>query len=198
MRAAIFRIIAVVAFCWAVLALLSLFSELKLLLDGLSWSVNHLPPALKAILLEIGKRTLQVVSMYRDLLHGSARLLHLPVLADTRYDVIGLVAISIVRGTWLWEGERRAALAELAAHQRAQDAEFWSSQEEREESERFVRFLERVKRRRPLMFLSMRLGGRLAEIGVPAFVAVILVYPLALAVTLVVLFGIDFGYRHFG
>ena len=86
----------------------------------------------------------------------------------------------------------------LAAHQRAQDAEFWSSQEEREESERFVRFLERVKRRRPLMFLSMRLGGRLAEVGVPAFVAVILVYPLALAVTLVVLFGIDLGYRHFG
>jgi hypothetical protein len=136
--------------------------------------------------------------MYRDLLQGSARLMHLPILAHTTYDVIGLVTMSIVRGAWLWEGERRAALAELAAHQRAQDAEFWSSQEEREESERFVRFLERVKRRRPLMFLSMRLGGRLAAIGLPAFVSVILVYPLALAVTLAVLFGIDVVYRHFG
>jgi hypothetical protein len=104
MRSTIFRIIAIVAFCWAIFGLLSLLSELRFLVDALDWSISHVSISFKAILLEIGKRISEAVSGYREFVRMIARLLHLPYLPSWVYEVVAVITLSIGRG--LWPGER--------------------------------------------------------------------------------------------
>jgi hypothetical protein len=100
MRTTIFRIVAIIGLCWAILALLSLASELRFLVDGLSWAVSF-TPSVKAALLPIGRRLTVVVLDYRDFLMSLFRLLHLPVLPHSWYDVAGVMTAAVGRGLWL-------------------------------------------------------------------------------------------------
>jgi hypothetical protein len=100
MRTIIFRIVAVIGLCWVILALLSLASELRFLVDGLSWAVNF-TLSVKMTLLTIGKRLTAVVLVYREFLTGLSRLLHLPVLPHSWYDIAGIMTIAVGRGLWL-------------------------------------------------------------------------------------------------
>lgn len=106
MRSAIFRIIAVVAFCWFIFGLLSLLSELKFVIDGLDWSISHVSISSRSVLLEIGKRVPHVISGYRELVRALARLLHLPHLPSFVYDFSGVAAFSVGRGFWLYQREK--------------------------------------------------------------------------------------------
>lgn len=106
MRSAIFRVIAAVAFCWAIFGLLSLLSELKFVIDGVGWLVSHFPISLKPVLLGIGKRVPQAISGYRELVLALARLLHLPHLPSFLFDSVGVVAFSVGRGFWSYQRAR--------------------------------------------------------------------------------------------
>jgi hypothetical protein len=99
MRTTIFRIIAVIGVCWAVFGLLSLASELRFLVDGLSWAVNCVP-SVKMILLAIGKRVSAAVFSYQEFSVGLFRLMHLPVLPHNWFDVAGIMTAAIGRGLW--------------------------------------------------------------------------------------------------
>lgn len=103
MRSAIFRVIAVVAFCWAIFGLLSLLSELKFVIDGLDWAISHLSISSKAFLLEIGKLIPQAVSGYRELVRALVRVLHLPHLPSFVYDFVGVAVFSVGRGYWSYQ-----------------------------------------------------------------------------------------------
>jgi hypothetical protein len=100
MRTTIFWIVAVIGLCWATLALLSLASDLRFLVDGLGWAVNF-TPSLKVGLLAIGKRITAAVLGYREFLMGWSRLLHLPALPHNWYDVAGIMTTAAGRGLWL-------------------------------------------------------------------------------------------------
>jgi hypothetical protein len=100
MRTTISRIVAVIGLCWAILALLSLASELRFLVDGLTWAANFTPP-IKMAVFAIGKRLTAVVLGYREFLMGLSRLLHLPVLPHNWYDVAGIMTTAVGRGLWL-------------------------------------------------------------------------------------------------
>jgi hypothetical protein len=188
MRSAIFRIVAVVTFCWAVFGLLSLLSELKILVDGLDWSISHASISYKEILLEIGRRISQAVSGYREIVRSLARLLHLPRLPSFVYDVIGIVMFSIGRGYWIG--------------QRANQAYFvWF---EREKSERYP--LKKYLRKHPLLYASKRFkiyflptwfGRFRLSRFLGLLVSIWVVYGGVIAIVLVALFGVDYAYRHF-
>jgi hypothetical protein len=122
MRTTIFRIVAAIGICWAILALLSLASELRFLVDGLSWAVNFTPPV-KMALLTIGKRLTAVVLGYREFLMGLFRLLHLPVLPHNWYDVAGIMTTAVGRGLWMSHRTWRIAgtLDEMQAAQVEQE-----------------------------------------------------------------------------
>jgi hypothetical protein len=95
----ILRIIAVVAFCWAVFGLLSLLSELKFVADALNWYVAHVSLALRDIPILIGQYISTTVLAYRDWVREAAALLRLPPdLPSWAYDAVGVVTFSIVRG----------------------------------------------------------------------------------------------------
>jgi hypothetical protein len=100
MRTTIFRIVAVIGLCWATLALLSLASELRFLVDGLSWAVSF-APSVKMALLTVGKRLTAVLVGYREFVTGLSRLLHLPVMPHHWYDVAGIMTVAVGRGLWL-------------------------------------------------------------------------------------------------
>jgi hypothetical protein len=99
MRTTIFRIIAVIGLCWAIVGLLSLASDLRFLVDGLSWVVNC-APSVKMTLLGVGKRISAVVFGYREFFVGLFHLLHLPVLPHNWFDVAGIMTAAIGRGLW--------------------------------------------------------------------------------------------------
>jgi hypothetical protein len=99
MRTTIFRIIAAIGVGWAIVGLLSLASELRFLVDGLSWVVNC-SPSVKMTLLAVGRHISAAVFGYREFFVGLFRLLHLPVLPHNWFDVAGIMTTAIGRGLW--------------------------------------------------------------------------------------------------
>jgi hypothetical protein len=183
MRSAIFRVVAVITFCWAIFALLSLLSELKFVTDGLQWSISHSSISFKAILLEIGKRVPQAVSGYRDLVRALARLIHLPQLAFV-YDFFGVAAFSVGRGFWLHQRQRWVRI--------------------RGPLFKVTHTLESYVGLRVLRWTIVHtkwkdaLGAvKLFADPVIHFVAIIIVYGGFVAIVLGALLGIDYLYRHF-
>ena len=59
-------VVAVVLFCWATVSAFSIFSELKFLVDGWTWSVDQVPISIKTVALAVGKYVSGVVGGYRD------------------------------------------------------------------------------------------------------------------------------------
>jgi hypothetical protein len=100
MRTSIFQIAGVIGLCWAILALLSLASDLRFLVDGFSWAASF-TPSVKVALLAVGKWLTGVVLTYREFLTGLSRPLHLPVLPHNWYDVAGIMTSAVGRGLWL-------------------------------------------------------------------------------------------------
>jgi hypothetical protein len=93
--------VGIVLFCWATVSALSIFSELKFLVDGWTWSVDQVPISINVIALVVGRYVSGVVGGYREFVHGLAQMLHLPRLPQVVYDVAGTVAFSIAGGRWI-------------------------------------------------------------------------------------------------
>src|SRR5262245_64720949 len=98
MRKLIVGIVGIVLFVWATISAFSIFSELKFVVDGWIWSVDHVPILVKNIALVIGKKVHDIVGGYREFVHGLVRMLHLPPLPSLVYDMAGILAFSIGRG----------------------------------------------------------------------------------------------------
>jgi hypothetical protein len=187
MRSAIFRVIAVVAFCWAIFGLLSLLSELKFLIDGLDWSISHVSISYKAVLLEVGRRVPQTVSGYHELVRLLAGLLHLPHLPSFVYDVFSVVAFSVGRGFWLYQRSKERRWVRI-----------------RGPLLQLTHTLESYVGLRVLRWTILHtkwkdvLGAvKLFADPVIHIAAICIVYGGCVAIVLAALFGIDFVYRHF-
>src|SRR5258708_25643555 len=94
-------VVAIVLFCWATVSAFSIFSELKFLVDGWTWSVDQVPISFKAIALAIGKYVSGIVGGYREFVQGLLQMLNVPRLPQVAYDVAGTVACSIAGGRWI-------------------------------------------------------------------------------------------------
>jgi hypothetical protein len=79
----------------------SIFSDLKFLVDGWTWSVVQVPISIKAIALTIGKYVSGIVGDYREFIHSLAQMLYLPPLPRALYDAAGVTAFSVGRGIWV-------------------------------------------------------------------------------------------------
>src|SRR5215467_13414139 len=104
--------VAIVLFVWGVCSAFSIFSELKFLVDGWTWSVDQVPFSVKAVVLAIGKYVSNVVGGYRAFVHGLVQMLHLPHFPQIVYDVTGAIMFSIGRGYWFGEKAERKLLEE--------------------------------------------------------------------------------------
>lgn len=194
MRSAIFRVIAVVAFCWAILGLLSLLSELKFVIDGLDWSISHVAISSKAVLLEIGKRLPQAVSGYRELVRALVPLLHLPHLPSVAYDFFGVAAFSVGRGYWSYQKVKEKQWL------RIRDLDFspFPLLKLTHTLEGYVGL--RVLRWTILHTKWKDVLGVVKLFADPVihFAAISTVYGGSVTIVLTALFGIDFTYRYFG
>jgi hypothetical protein len=101
-------VIAIALFCWATASAFSIFSELKFLVDGWTWSVDQVPITVKVIALAVGKWVSGIVGGYREFIHGLVQMLHLPRLPQPVYDAAGVAAFSIGRGRWIGNKSFRA------------------------------------------------------------------------------------------
>jgi len=80
----------VVGLCLAAFGWLSALSRLKFLLDSLVWSIDRIPENLQTILGLFGRSISEAVSGYRALGGEVVRVLQLPKLPPTIYDVIAI------------------------------------------------------------------------------------------------------------
>ena len=192
MRSAIFRIIAAVAFCWAIFGLLSLLSELKFVIDALDWSISHVSISFKAVLLEIGKRVPPAISGYRELVRILVRLLHLPPLPSFAYDFFGVATYSVGRGYWSYQRAKEKQWL------RVRDLDFspFPLLKLTHTLESYVGF--RVLRWTILHTKWKDVLGTVKLLADPVihFAAIIVVYGGCVIIVLTALFAIDFIYRH--
>ena len=162
--------IGIVAFVWATISSFSIFAELKFLVDGWSWSVEHvpIPVTFRQALLYVGQWVSVKVANYRDFVHWLVATLNLPHYPQLVYDTAGVVAFSIRQGG-------RAAKADFERHAQEDDA-LRAAHDDR--YDRFAR--EAAQAMLPTVWLLFL---------IPAALSVALVMAL--------LFGIDWLYRSF-
>jgi hypothetical protein len=91
-------IVGIVLFCWATVSAFSIFSELRFLVDGWTWSVDQVPVSIKSVALAVGKYVSGIVGGYREFVHGLVAMLHLPRLPQYVYDGTGVIVFSYRRG----------------------------------------------------------------------------------------------------
>jgi hypothetical protein len=193
-------IVGVVLFCWATVSAFSIFSELKFLVDGWTWSVDQVPVSIKAIALAVGKYVSGIVGGYREFVHGLAQMLHLRRLPQVVCDVAGTVAFSIAGGRWIAK----------RAHSSVYKFDFtreWTSDEvgrlvkDRLQHYPIKRFTEAFA-----IWIEWHLPRKaeypdeppdLRNYRYSLFVANAVVYGGLVAVVIATLFAIDFLYRHF-
>jgi hypothetical protein len=217
-------VVGIVLFCWATVSAFSIFSELKFLIDGWTWSVDQVPISIKAIALATGKYVSGVVGGYRELVHGLVQMLHLPKLPQLLYDAGGIAAFSIGRGVRI---ERRIRTTIRAAFElpfvpprvikkdmsdrelRELDAQLERTKQILEQAgENAVKVADAMDRRFPLERLRRRLAILFykptprdptseALLRIVLFVCGAIVYGGLVAGVIAALFGIDYLYRHF-
>jgi hypothetical protein len=182
-------IVGIALFCWATVSAFSIFSELKFLVDGWTWSVDQVPISIKTVALAIGKYVSSVVGGYREFVHGLVQMLHLPRLPQFVYDVAGVIAFSVGRGRWIERKARAAAYKEFGFDMAAT-------------YERYPLQL-RVVALRSWLYNRFIPGGEQAFLGYPRrsrfliLAAQCIIYGGLVATVLAALFAIDFLYRHF-
>jgi hypothetical protein len=198
-------IVGIALFCWATVSAFSIFSELKFLVDGWTWSVDQVQISIKSVALVVGKYVSGIVGGYREFVHGLVQMLHLPKLPQVVYDAGGMACFSVGRGYWLGERSRK----KVRAYEYRMIDLIGSKEEERQarEARRFVRA-------HPLWFIITDVQSYIGNRFAPFLLgrsdkitkiknitirttAMCLVYGTAVAVVLTALFGIDFLYRHF-
>jgi hypothetical protein len=197
-------IFAAVLFCWATVSAFSIFSEVKFLVDGWTWSVDQVPTSINVIALAVGKHVSGVVGGYREFVHGLAQMLHLPRLPQVVYDVAGTVAFSIAGGRWIAK----------RAHSSVYKIDFtrpWNIDEnirlvnERLQHYPIKRFTDAFA-----IWIEWHLPRKAEDPDEPPdlrnyrcslFVANAIVYgglvAIVIAIIITALFGIDYLYRHF-
>jgi hypothetical protein len=122
MRNLIAWVIGITLFCWATVSAFSIFSELKFLVDGWTWSVGQVPITVKVIALAIGKYVSGIVAGYREFVHGLVAILHLPKLPTFVYESFGIVSFCIGRGHWLQSRAQEQRREYLNSEQYEMDA----------------------------------------------------------------------------
>lgn len=201
------RVVAIVLFCWATVSAFSIFSELKFLIDGWTWSVGQVPISIKAIALAIGKHVSGIVGGYREFVHGLVQVLHLPYLPQEVYDTGVVAASSMACGNWLF---RRAKRKFIEAEVRL-EARRLSEQDTDSVYEAYVEEGERLRKRFPLFALSAIIAvplyllfssdESLSELrrveNFVFFCAGIILHGCVVAIVINMLFNIDYLYRHF-
>jgi hypothetical protein len=100
-------VIEVALLCCAISATFSIFSELKFLVDGWTWSVDQVPISDESFALAIGKLVSGIVGGYRESVQSLVQVLLLPKLPQAAYDVaITTVAVVAVRITSIVKAEQ--------------------------------------------------------------------------------------------
>ena len=198
-------IVGIVLFVWATVSAFSIFSELKFLVDGWTWSVDQVPIFIKAIALAIARRVSDIVRGYREFVRGLARMLLLPRLPSWVYDTAGILAFSIGRGY------RLSKLAEKR-YEEARNRAFRDGKAPGE------------FRGSPLVSAAHRIGYYIEESAKPYILKIVpswrqramlptrpmslmsvlvwasaltAVYGIVVLAIVGLLFGIDYAYRHF-
>jgi hypothetical protein len=181
--------IDIVLLCWATVSAFSIFSELKFLVDGWTWSVGQVPISIKAVALTIGKWANGIVGGYRAFIHELVQISHLPRLPQIVYDVGGAMTFSIGRGYWLG---RRASY-----HAKNVSGDYGAAL-----SEARKKWVADFKEQFPILeiassvlFLLSRKFST-ASIVLLDKISIALVYGGLVAIVIAVLFGIDYLYRH--
>jgi hypothetical protein len=200
-------VIGIVLFCWATVSAFSIFSELKFLVDGWTWSVDQVPISIRAVALAVGKNVSGIVGGYREFVHGLVEMLRLPRLPQEAYDVLVLEVFSIKRGEWL---QRRDALKEherlALRRQKIETAISKNDYSEitKEEAEMYSARGQMRDDPSPLLLLQLSrwLYSKTSHLDTNldryrARLIVSFVYCGTVAIILAALFGIDFLYRHF-
>jgi hypothetical protein len=187
-------VIGIALFCWATVSALSIFSELKFLVDFSTWSVDQVPISIKAIALAVGKSVSGVVGGYREFIQGLVQMLRLPQLV---YDVVGVAAFSIVRGIRIgdevdWKVLRLAAQIDDEFGMGIEG--FGEGQEERLKQFPIKMFSLAVTNLLMPRFLDIyeARGWRVLSV-----VGDVVVYGGLVAIVVSALFSVDLVYRHF-
>ncbi len=193
-------VVGIVLFCWATVSAFSIFSELKFLVDGWTWSVDQVSISFKAIALAIGKYVSGIVGGYREFVRGLVQILHLPRLPQLVYDVAGTVAFSIAGGRWIAK-RVHSSVYKIDFTREWNIDELGRLVKERLQHYPIKRFNDAFA-----IWIEWHLPRKAEDPEDPAdlrnyryslFVANAIVYGGLVAIVIAVLFGIDFLYRHF-
>jgi len=201
--------VAIVLFVWATVSAFSIFSDLKFLVDGWTWSVDQVPISIKAIALAIGKHVSGIVGGYREFVHGLVQMLHMPRLPQFVYDAAGVAGFSIGRGRWLVKRsvdrnfkDAVAGIELLAGAVRGQLDEAKRKRLKRASSGGSSPILKMTWRLYEWLSARSKREWRFPWVErlvkqANWFVATIVVYGGLVAIIIAALFGIDYLYRHF-
>jgi hypothetical protein len=216
-------VVILVLFFWAAVSSFSIFSELKFLVDGWTWSVDHVPISTKAIALAIGAYVSDIVGGYREFVHGLLQMQQLPRLPQFSFDVLGVMTFSVGRGLRMLFGYIKKRLSEmnrLFGEAKAQRLGPYLLQRNREQvradelekilgepvTEELARKIRRALRRsEPASRLIVRVSEPLRGLGLRSgpliatctLLVAVLMYIGTTALLIAALFGIDRVYRHF-
>jgi hypothetical protein len=215
-------VVGIVLFCWATVSAFSIFSELKFLVDGWTWSVDQVPVTIKSVALAVGKYVSGIIGGYREFVHGLVAMLRLPRLPQLAYDTAGVVVFSVARGYQLGTAITKKYREEFGGRWAHLPPDYAEALEGQAEGNPYLTAedLRAMRRKYPVRDVARRLHEKLTEIFlVPGryghkhpyrlgdlkwivwrtmqALAFVLIYGTLVAVLLSALFGIDFLYRHF-
>jgi hypothetical protein len=191
-------VIGIVLFVWATVSAFSIFSELKFLVDGWTWSVGQVPISIEAIALVVGKYVSGVVGGYREFVHGLVKMLHLPQLPSVAYDIVGVITFAVARGFRIGQ---KASARYSKTYRNSLPPNIESLEGGTQELIR-ERVYKETMPQFPLVKLSEIVDMRvfislpLAVLGMHWVLSLIVVYGGAVGFILAALFGIDYLYRH--
>jgi hypothetical protein len=97
MQMTVTRFAIAVWLCWGVLAILSVLSDLKFVVDAAAWVVDQ-SVWFEKPLLTVGQGMVAGVTGYRDIVPALARLFGLPIPPHVVLDFLGIASLSIGRG----------------------------------------------------------------------------------------------------
>jgi hypothetical protein len=178
----VWSIVGIVLFCWATVSAFSIFSELKFLVDGWTWSVGQVPITIKTVALAIGKYVSGIVGGYREFVRALVAMLPVSRLPQVLCDVVGVTAFTISRGMSiaLWWRRDEEQHDELVGQLRRQ----WALEALEHEDPNVVYWARFTLNQKSARLWFDRIDSILMSI-------------VAVNTVIGALFSIDFLYRHF-